>query len=405
VESSAESLFEQGRALFTGANRDPERAVVLLAGAVDLGHGGACLVLGRRLGRDDPEVGLGWLRRGVELGDDECRYETAIRLLTGLGTTVDETAAAGLLQTAAENGHRWAPDALASLRRRQASRSRTPQDSLQAAVAEFGLQEYGDRIAAAALPSARMVGTAPGEEPPVGASKLGGEPDLGAGVDWPVGAGGPLSFIAQVDLAAVAQCLPDNGLPSDGLLSFFYDAETRPWDVEPDDRTAWRVVHTVDTRSLRRHTAPEGVVAFHPVPLTPRYELAVPFGRTMEARGFGLDATARARYFDLQDVFAHDFQPEDRGTARHRMSGHPDAIQGDMRRRIEGALRGGVDIDADQTPELDEAAKRWVLLLQVDSDDHADMMWGDAGRLFFWIPEKALAPGDFSAVIVQLQCH
>lgn len=398
-------MFEQGCALFTGANRDPERAVELLAGAVDLGHGGACLVLGRQLGRDDPEIGLGWLRRGVELGDDECRYETAVRLLTGLGTTVDEMAAAGLLRTAAENGHRFAPGALGSLRRQQASRSRTPQDSLQAAVAEFGLQEYGDLIAAAALPSARLVGAGPGEEPPVGASKIGGEPDLGEGLDWPAGAGGPLSFIAQVDLAAVAECLPDSGLPRDGLLSFFYDAENQPWDSEAGDRTAWKVVLTADTRSLRRHAAPDGVVAFLPVTLMPRYELTVPFGRTMEARGFGLDDGARERYFDLQDVFADDFQPEDRGTARHRMLGHPDAIQGDMRRRIEGVLRGGIDIDAAETPELDEAAKRWVLLLQVDSDNHADTMWGDTGRLFFWIPEEALAAGDFSAVFVQLQCY
>jgi uncharacterized protein YwqG len=76
-----------------------------------------------------------------------------------------------------------------------------------------------------------------------------------------------------------------------------------------------------------------------------------------------------------------------------------------MRRRIEGVLRGGVDLDAAETPSLDEAVKRWVLLLQVDSDDDAELMWGDAGRLFFWIPEEALAAGDFSAVFVQLQCY
>lgn len=391
MESTAESLFAQGRALVTGGNRDPERAVVLLAGAADLGHGGACLVLGRQLG-NDPEAAMGWLWRGVELGDDECRYEVAVRLLMGLGTTVDEVAAAELLQTAAEHGHEGAAGALAGLRRRQASRSRTPQASLQAAVAEFGLQEYGDRIAAAALPSARLVGTVSGEDPPVGASRIGGAPDLSEGVDWPAGAGGPLSFVAQVDLAAVAECLPNTGLPRDGLLSFFYDAETQPWGLAAGDRSGWQVVLTVDTGSLRRRAAPDEVVAFRPVTLTAWPELTVPFGRTMEGRGFDLDAGARDRYFELQAVFADDFAPQDGGRARHRMLGHPDAIQGDMRRRIEGVLRGGVDLDAAETPELDEAAKRWVLLLQVDSDDDAELMWATPAGCSSGSPRRPSPP-------------
>jgi len=31
-------------------------------------------------------------------------------------------------------------------------------------------------------------------------------------------------------------------------------------------------------------------------------------------------------------------------------------------------------------------------------------MWGDLGRLFFWIRRDALAAGDFSGVFLQLQC-
>lgn len=46
-----------------------------------------------------------------------------------------------------------------------------------------------------------------------------------------------------------------------------------------------------------------------------------------------------------------------------------------------------------------------MLLLQVDSDNDAEMMWGDAGRLFFWITREAFLAGDFSAMFVQLQCN
>jgi hypothetical protein len=58
-----------------------------------------------------------------------------------------------------------------------------------------------------------------------------------------------------------------------------------------------------------------------------------------------------------------------------------------MHRLIEAALRGVANLDAAETPELNEAARRWVLLLQADSDDDTGMMWGDGGRLFVWIPE------------------
>jgi len=406
VELKAEGLFRQGQALLAGREQSPQRAVALLTEAADLGHGGACLALGRRVGRDDPQAGLVWLRRGVELGDDGCRYEVAVRLLRGFGAPVDEVAAAELFQTAADHGHAWAAVQLTGLRRRQASRARTPQASLAAAIAEYDLQPHADRITAAVLPSVRLMGTPTrDEDQPVGASKLGGVPDLGPEVDWPRGAGGPLSFIAQINPSAVTTCLPGCGLAGGGLLSFFYDADAQPWGLKPGDRAGWRVVYAADTGSLRRTAPPGGVAAFRAVALSPQLELTLPAGRTMEARAFGLDDDAWDRYIDLRDVFADDFQPQDSGTARHRMFGHPDAIQGDMRRRIEATLRGGVDLDAAATPELDEAAKRWMLLLQVDSDNDAEMMWGDAGRLFFWITREAFLAGDFSAMFVQLQCN
>lgn len=46
----------------------------------------------------------------------------------------------------------------------------------------------------------------------------------------------------------------------------------------------------------------------------------------------------------------------------------------------------------------------WRLLLQLDSDDASDMMWGDSGILYFWIREADARAGDFSNVWVILQC-
>ncbi|MDP3853118.1 DUF1963 domain-containing protein, partial [Phenylobacterium sp.] len=47
----------------------------------------------------------------------------------------------------------------------------------------------------------------------------------------------------------------------------------------------------------------------------------------------------------------------------------------------------------------------WRLLLQLDTDDEAGMMWGDVGSLYFWIRERDARIGDFSKVWMILQCH
>ncbi len=49
-------------------------------------------------------------------------------------------------------------------------------------------------------------------------------------------------------------------------------------------------------------------------------------------------------------------------------------------------------------------ARRWRLLLQLDSDDNANMMWGDLGMLYFCLSEESLAARRFDDGVVILQC-
>lgn len=45
-----------------------------------------------------------------------------------------------------------------------------------------------------------------------------------------------------------------------------------------------------------------------------------------------------------------------------------------------------------------------MLLLQLDSDQDANLMWGDAGLLYFWIRTEDLVAGRFDRVWMTLQC-
>ena len=56
---------------------------------------------------------------------------------------------------------------------------------------------------------------------PLGSTRLGGNPDLAAPTLWPRWNNYPMIFLLQLNLAEIAQLLPDSPLPKRGLLSFF----------------------------------------------------------------------------------------------------------------------------------------------------------------------------------------
>ncbi|MEU0834784.1 DUF1963 domain-containing protein [Streptomyces sp. NPDC005969] len=67
----------------------------------------------------------------------------------------------------------------------------------------------------------------------------------------------------------------------------------------------------------------------------------------------------------------------------------------------EAVLDGEVPWD---DPRLSKEAAAWVLLAQFDSDDAADMMWGDAGALYWMIRPEDLAARRFDRTMFTWQC-
>nr|WSX54135.1 YwqG family protein [Streptomyces sp. NBC_00974] len=55
-------------------------------------------------------------------------------------------------------------------------------------------------------------------------------------------------------------------------------------------------------------------------------------------------------------------------------------------------------------PRLSEETDNWVLLAQFDSEDTADMMWGDAGVLYWLIRPEDLAERNFERAMFTWQC-
>jgi len=81
----------------------------------------------------------------------------------------------------------------------------------------------------------------PGGEGP---SRLGGEPELTG--EWPVWKGGPMVFVAQLDLAEMRTAGGPDWLPAAGRLLFF--CEPGAWGSDPEDAGGALVRHELRWR-------------------------------------------------------------------------------------------------------------------------------------------------------------
>jgi uncharacterized protein YwqG len=254
-------------------------------------------------------------------------------------------------------------------------------DGLVRALDALGITDvHCDALIRHARPEVEFI-LAP-DDGPVGASKIGGAPDLPHDTAWPLDHDGhPLSFVAQFDLASLPAI--DRDLPREGTLSFFYDTVRQPPGDVPGAAASLAVVWSAQKPLRRRDSHPEAeefperaltaTVAWGP----PRDPVAWP---TDEAAG---------------EAFVNAWVGE---APEAKLLGHPDTLQEAMEGVCEALSRGDIPaVDAGRLALDDPRRDRWVLLLQLGSDGAAAFSFGSgSGRLYVWIPRDALRARDFS---------
>lgn len=240
-----------------------------------------------------------------------------------------------------------------------------------------------------------------------GASRIGGLPSLPLDVPWPEWKGKPLAFLCQLDLSEIPENCERNGLPAAGMLYFFYNQEQETWGFDPNDKGSWQVIYTAASPEGKTTcVAPPGLqkdyiyaektVSFVPMQTYPDWQ---------DERVRSLDMTDKQndQYIDMcSKMFGN--------APAHHLFGYPSPVQGnDMDLECQLASNGLYCGDASgyQDPKakkLESGRSDWVLLLQLDTDDDAGMMWGDCGMLYFWIKKQDLAEGRFDKCWMILQC-
>ncbi|MFF4601800.1 YwqG family protein [Streptomyces sp. NPDC001339] len=245
--------------------------------------------------------------------------------------------------------------------------------------------------------------SAPSADPVIG--RLGGLPKLPEDEQWPIWEGhGPLSFIASLDCAQLPPSTLDIDLPADGTLAFFYfDGQFDDFSavVLPDEPDTWagaRVLYIPAGVPVTERTAPEGLEPYPEVPLTARAETTAPYAwHPVVYREF-------APMPDDHPLWDGDFREalwdHSEGT-RHRVGGHATPVQDEVESEVARGILGSPPWG---DPRIKEEALRWVLLAQFDTDDDADMMWGDCGTLYWLIRPEDLANRRFDRAMFTFQC-
>jgi hypothetical protein len=279
--------------------------------------------------------------------------------------------------------------------------------------------EYLDPRSAAAWldlvrPAVALGEAGPGE---VVVARVGGQPRLPAGTPWPVWDGvGPLSFVGEVDLAALSAAGhdPDVSLPAAGRLAFFVLDD-------PDDYGFADAAHLDSFHVLYLSAdglpaaAPAGTQTYAERELTGRPTLTAPdpFHPILPGT-FGVDADADYRTWLDHPINNADFadaMERLRGhLPRHQVGGWAIAVQGpveleaahdEVRRRRSAES----DLTSPRRPDqvtIAAETNQWVLLFQVDSDN--DITWGDAGTLYWLARPEDLARGDLTNIRFVMQC-
>ncbi len=238
-------------------------------------------------------------------------------------------------------------------------------------------------------------------KPTVGESRLGGEPDLPAGTDWPQvictkkelviapqhfragtlpepDAKGryhvPLAFIAQIDLADLAAHDADGLLPAKGMLWCFVRPEITLDEKRERPVLASHVLYAKTTPKLVRTQPPASLPEWN------RYRAAKP----VLSHGRPLPALAVDPIRDLAMIQSERDAYENVFIKQHEPGIH--SVLGWARAAYYRGMPG----------EKEQA------LLAIASDSVSGFEFGDCQSIFFCIPTAALAKQDFAKTVCLL---
>ncbi|GIN89811.1 hypothetical protein J6TS1_37630 [Siminovitchia terrae] len=226
-------------------------------------------------------------------------------------------------------------------------------------------------------------------------SKFGGHPYWLKGDPYPATQNGePLRFLAQINFNEIESPLPE--YPTEGILQFFV-ADDDVYGLNFDDMTiqdTFRVVYheTIETNESKWMTDFPAIKDDNYFPI--EKECALTFKRSeeiMSANDYRFNALTKLNVL---------LEKEDYDQYDEIMDQYYELASG------QGSKIGGYPFFTQEDPRAyGDYPSYDTLLLQIDTDDDLDIMWGDGGVANFFISSDDLKKRDFSKVLYNWDCH
>ncbi|WNC16300.1 YwqG family protein [Brevibacillus brevis] len=243
------------------------------------------------------------------------------------------------------------------------------------------------------------------------ASRVGGDPDLPMGHDWPMTADSvPMTFLAQLNLQDLASHDHSSMLPTNGMLFFFVGIDEPAYNIQH------RVLFLREEELVfaERRVAPEMTALkeqFNAFRLEARASLEPPNYAYVDFEQIENDEYGYEDY--------EDFTFEVTGSRREdvaMMFGYPDGQHDDSEYEAALMILTGKPYNYDAQQALQHIADHFagdrdraeqeirdvVLLLEIESDNDIGFCWWDAGALQFFIRKEDLLAGRFDRTYCSL---
>lgn len=235
-------------------------------------------------------------------------------------------------------------------------------------------------------------------------SKFGGSPFVEKETfKWPENHGKAMTFLAQIDLEETAKEVQYDWLPPKGILLFFYDTIEKSWGFDPKHRHCWKVIYC----------SQPNVFADIPINLNKKHQLNESFIKATRVEIFpefdDIDFDALDFSDEEVDVYI-EISSESEEIPLHQFGGFSSPVQNGMMNLQAQLVSNGIYLGGGEVSESEEVAKLesgaddWKLLFQFDSDKELGAMWGDAGRIYFWVQAEKAKKGEFDNCWLFLQC-
>jgi len=305
---------------------------------------------------------------------------------------------------------------------------------MEAAIARNGLSSAEELILGSAVPCFRIQPDGEADRAPLGATRLGGVPDLAQDVAWPRDDEGRFAnFFGQLDFADLAGRIDAPDLPRAGLLSLFttfFESAAKPVIV--------KALVAPHAAQLTRAEAPDDddladpdTGTLDPVFVRFTESLSLPFQSYAFRRAInaaapddGLPKLARAlrEQKDGKEIgqllgFAAPYDDTDfyRKLYFHRIgrAGYEYLDRWDSQEEYEAYVARQRASGARDHERLDQTKLRWLfdhrdairaaaaawrLFLRIDSNRAMNLNINDSDPIYFLMPAADLARGDFSGM-------